>query len=341
MSDTEDSITVEPVVDLSTVNSLDQSADDWLEESQVEPSYPQDRGFRNTTPFSQSGVPIVTPTAEQQDRPARATAGRRKPAPSGPPPEKKQGKRKSTVAIVRQQDGQQQQRSTARKVELRNQPLGNEEVYESVFWRAMATGEHILEPGDATQRDLMEFLQRDTQDLSDGTGSADSGCYAPYLVDSEDSEEESINSGAASQAVSQLSSVGPISARARRLTPAQQRRIGTNLDIPPIGGSQPAAAVAVPANSRRSKDFEETEAAVVGRSMREAAEIIAGLPGARDLALAVEDLQAEFAGKISDEEMLCCCEYLRKEPMMAAMWLKLLPGLKILYVARWKIGPVE
>ncbi|KAK3346071.1 hypothetical protein B0T25DRAFT_460335 [Lasiosphaeria hispida] len=221
---------------------------------------------------------------------------------------------------------------------LRNQPLGDERVYESVFWREMATGEHIFEAGDATQRVLVEFSQRDTQDLSDGPGSSDSGRDNSLMLDSESSEDEVIHSEA-SQAISQRSSAAPASAR--RLTPAQQRRRETDPDITPASGSQPAVTVP-PSNQRRSRDSTtESEAVVMGRSMREAAAIIAGLPGARDLALAVEDLQAEFVGKISGEEMLFCCEYLRKEPMMAAMWLKLSPEIKRLYVERWKIGPLE
>ncbi|KAK3364009.1 hypothetical protein B0T25DRAFT_528969, partial [Lasiosphaeria hispida] len=200
----------------------------------------------------------------------------------------------------------------------------------------MATGEHIFEAGNVTQCILVEFSQQDTQDLSNGPGSLDSGHDNLLMLDSESSEDEAIHSKATSQAISQRLSMAPASAR--RLTPAQQQRQETNSDITPTSRSQTAITIP-PLNQQRSYDSTiESEAVVMGRSMCEAVAIITGLPGAWDLALAVKDLQAEFVGKISDKEMFFCCEYLCKEPMMAAMWLNLLPEMKRLYVERWKIG---
>ncbi|KAK0732027.1 hypothetical protein B0H67DRAFT_566460 [Lasiosphaeris hirsuta] len=225
---------------------------------------------------------------------------------------------------------------------LRKTPLGDEKVYESVFWREHATGGYILEAADVTQEDSVGFSQRESQDLSLDRNADDSGRDNPDRLDTDDSDNEESDSLNVSQAISQRStSLGPVANTTRRLTLTQQRQLDTDADITPAVENQPA--VAVPTSSRRSnKDSRESEAVVIGRSMREATEIIAGLPGARDLALAVEDLQAEFIGKTTDEEMLYCCEYLRKEPMIAAMWLKLSARMKRLYVERWKVvGPVE
>lgn len=196
---------------------------------------------------------------------------------------------------------------------LRRVPLGDREVYEAVFWRERATGFDIMEPSESQAVVDPEILDVD-----------DSGQDNGDVLDNDDDEFGSTTTPS-------IASSTPI----RRLTSAQRHRLETDPDQTPPRNNEPP--ITIPKSRKRARD---TEGTILGESFREAATILATpkLPGAGDLEVAIEDLQHMFADELDDEEILNCVEYLQSNPMRAAGWKRLTPGVKRLYIQRWKVG---
>ncbi len=84
----------------------------------------------------------------------------------------------------------------------------------------------------------------------------------------------------------------------------------------------------------------ESAMVVLAASPQAAASTLAAprLPGADELATAVDDLQRRFALRLNDRELFNCLEGLEKNPMRAVIWNRLEGSMKKFFVARWKGG---
>ena len=193
--------------------------------------------------------------------------------------------------------------------------LGNVEVYRSVFFRERASGYYIAEVDD------INSTQLEASDLED------SGRDIPELLDSESDKDDN-------DIIAQSPTV-------QRLTSAQQQRQETDPDQTPLQESSSAVEIPIQQTARRRNvNNKERNSIVFASSLQTAASTIAALqlPGADDLATAVDDLQQRFIGKVTDEELLNCLEYLQENPMRAVIWNKLGDLIKHLYIDRWKGG---
>ncbi|KAK4234557.1 hypothetical protein C8A03DRAFT_18561 [Achaetomium macrosporum] len=188
---------------------------------------------------------------------------------------------------------------------LRTVPLGDVDVYRSVFFREQASGNYIAEAGDVEDGD-------------------DSGRDIADLLDDNDSDDDAIA----------LETPVP---KKRKLTVAQRRRLETDPDQTPEPESEASIAVSSSVSRKRVRD---RDSAVLANTLRESVAILAAprLAGADDLATAVEDIQKLFAEEVSEEELMNCIECLQRVPMRAVMWNKLSLTMKKLYVSKWKVG---
>ncbi|KAL2125791.1 hypothetical protein VTI74DRAFT_2738 [Chaetomium olivicolor] len=195
---------------------------------------------------------------------------------------------------------------------LRTVPLGDVEIYRSVFFRERASGRYIAEIDDAidTQSTTVVDLESD-----------DSGRDDPIQLDPEsdsDIEDSAVQT--------------PVPSK-RRLTAMQRRRIETDPDQTPASDS--SATINIPAHKMsHNKRIQERDSTILANSFLETAMVLAAprLPSADDVALAVEDIQKLFADVVDDDELLNCIEYLQGNPMRAVIWNKLGLSLKKKYI---------
>lgn len=193
---------------------------------------------------------------------------------------------------------------------LRTIPLGDVDVYRSVFERA--TGRYIAEAGEIADAQL------------ESTDSEDSDWDNPDIFDN-DSESESINNIET-----------PVPKR-RRSTAAQQYRVRADPDRILSQDSLTTVDIPVQHTPRRRQDY---TAQIFASTLESAASILAAprLPGAEDVARASKDIQEQFAGEISDAEMVKCINHFCHNPMMAVAWNVLKLSTKRAFVNKWKKG---
>ncbi|EAQ91722.1 predicted protein [Chaetomium globosum CBS 148.51] len=202
---------------------------------------------------------------------------------------------------------------------LRTIPLGDVDVYRSVFWRERASGNHIAEADDAADTQATDVVEEELEE--------DSNRDVPVMLDTESDEDDD-----------NVAAVTPIQKK-RKLTSAQQHRIRTDPNLTPTRGSTPST-VDVPVRHSSHRRDRERDSSILAASFKDSITILAAprLAGADDVALATEDIQKLFADKVDGSELLNYIDYLQRNPMSAVMWNKLSLALKRLYIDRWKEG---
>ncbi|KAK4232793.1 hypothetical protein C8A03DRAFT_19989, partial [Achaetomium macrosporum] len=209
--------------------------------------------------------------------------------------------------------------TSRRVIWLRTVPLGDVDIYRSVFFRERASGTYIAEAGDAESNDM------------GGAGDAgdDSGRDNPDLLDDESDDDD-------------VTVITPVPQK--RLTAAQKRRLENDPDHTPTD-RESSASINIPPSSAK-KRVRERDSQILANSIRDAVTILAtapqvnvqGLAGGDDVGKAIDDIQRLFAKEVSDEELLNCIDRLQSNPMLALTWNRLSLPLKKLYIRRWVGG---
>ena len=171
---------------------------------------------------------------------------------------------------------------------LRYMPLGDREVYLSVFWRERATGALVAEAEELSIKPVSQHILDDGS-TDDSDSYEEEGCDTDSGFEAEDSESEPF-----------------IPTRKRRLTAAQQHRLDTDPDskhqrVGNLAVTEPP--LTVPKGARRAKTFSdrdalgislETAASTLATASRDASRTALRPLGADDVAKAVTDLEGHF-----------------------------------------------
>ncbi|KAL2142020.1 hypothetical protein VTI28DRAFT_1710 [Corynascus sepedonium] len=152
---------------------------------------------------------------------------------------------------------------------LRDIPLGDVEVYRSVFWRERASGSYIAEVDDVVDTQSTDVVDVDLDD---------SVCDNVDILDTEFEDNSSNN----------IATETPVPKR-RRLTSAQQHRLRTDPDHTPSRDSISTVDIPVYQTSYRRPERDST---IIANSLKETVGALAAprLAGANDLATTVEDI---------------------------------------------------
>lgn len=154
---------------------------------------------------------------------------------------------------------------------LRTNPLGDVDVYRSVFWRERASGNHIAEADDATDTQATDIVEEELEEDYNRVG--------PVLLDTE-SDEDNDN----------VAIVTPIQKK-RKLTSAQHR-IRTDPNLTPTWGSTPSTVDVLVRHSSYHQRDRERDTSILVASFKDSVAVLAAprLAGADNVALATEDI---------------------------------------------------
>ncbi|KAK3933427.1 hypothetical protein QBC46DRAFT_140011 [Diplogelasinospora grovesii] len=216
-----------------------------------------------------------------------------------------------------------QNNTKTRKLDwLRSQPLGDKNVYETVFWRERATGLHIVEVGEERSR-----FESDEVVVLDGT---DSGRDNTDLLDSDDDEGIEDSTGP-STPVPNI-----------QLTAARQHRNVTDPDLTstPSRPLVPISSTSSLSKKRRTAQAVNDDAFNGFLTQASAAFAAPMVPSSNDISLAIDDLLERYQGSINNVEMKHCLKALRLHTN-ALMWNKLNSEMKDTFVEDWKEGTVD
>lgn len=208
---------------------------------------------------------------------------------------------------------------------LRYIPLGDREVYSSVFWRERATGRHITEAEDLSTQPV-------SQTTDDGENSGDDDLHSDAGGEGGDNTDS----------IEGVEAERPTPITTKPLTASQQHRLDTNPDSKHRRSSSLASSeppLVIPQGSQRAK-APSLDPNAFGRSLEIAAATVANpqTQSAGDIKKAAADLEERYGADLNEAELANCLIYLYNNPSAAVMWNAVGSRAQKALVARWKVG---
>jgi Myb/SANT-like DNA-binding domain len=216
---------------------------------------------------------------------------------------------------------------------LRTVPLGDSDVYATVFFRERATGSKIREPGDTVARDS------DESDNS-ATGEADEGIHAGARSSTQTTSREP--SSAPSMRATSRPRVSAATKR-RRADPDENSHLDDDIEEVDLLATNTSTTAAV---KRAKVGSTQHNAQKIMSTIENAATALVAAttaamrhPSADDITKAQKDLLDRFKDQLAKGELLKCINVLR-DASWAVTWNNLPDDLKEGYVDQWKQGLV-